>query len=109
MTFSCTRNVLIRKVLTMPVAWCGETLIYMILEISGVAAKKTKTKKPKKTLVLTLIGGVIMFHWRGFWHVTHCSLSTSFSSCKSIRYQFQKTKIKSGHKLTKYKSNITHL
>ena len=34
----------------------------MILEISEVAAKKT--------LVLTLIGGVIMFHWRGFCHIT---------------------------------------
>ena len=31
----------------MQVVWCGETLIFMILEISGVAGKKNKKKKQK--------------------------------------------------------------
>ena len=76
-----------------------EKRFFMILEISEVAAKNPSTYTDWWCDNVSLA-----------WVLSrHCSLSISLCSYKSVRYQFQKTKIKSAHKLTKNKSNITQL
>ena len=91
----------------MQVVWCLETLIFMILEISGVAGEKKKKKKKKPTPSTytdwwcdnVSLAWVLARHTLFFVH---------FILFLQKR-QIPVSKDKSAHKLTKYKSNITHL